>query len=553
MAVIQEIPLSKPDCERMQSLLQQEKAPLKPLSNPAPAACWADETVNVRQKMEEGERTWHLGELYAQEEIQIQQQHRKQSRKMYSTHRLRDLYSQMRQREMEARRLDMEKVQRARAQFALDYNIQQRQNKQAVENSRKRSKCNLSKMALAQGLPESRADCKRNALRQSSKAKPKLNIAPLRKTPPSTKIKKQTQEEYFSKITAQEAELKNQERHKMIARAKFMDLQQDPMLQKRIAQEQKRQSDEEMRSRQEEYVRQEQEKPRLKQLSNQALSAHQAKQFKENQEIREKQMQQKRKGERNQQRGELNAKEGPRNQARKRELRKVFSKHKLEDVSNKKLQRGMKVSKQDLKEKQRLQCQIDLENKIQQKQNDQVEKFRNLQLLIENGTDKLETASCSLTAKVQKTEDVISCALAKQDALVAKQEKDEEEKRAAMIQSIAAHRERVIQERKQKEQAERKSNLDWLEAQKEADRQFRQDEALKAQRAREAAIECEKVNKILIAQQRAYAEKLKREECEAELRNAKRLAEREEELERYEGGTPTSGCKYRRVRYPSRM
>ncbi|KAK2820962.1 hypothetical protein Q5P01_023921 [Channa striata] len=390
---------------------------------------------------------------------------------------------------------------------------------------------------------------------------PKLNKNPLRKLHPLTNFKQQAQEDFSNKILPEESEIMKQER-KIIDRARFMALQEDDRVRqfnrmlhnryvlkenealielhqekKRLVQEQKRQYEEQIRSKQEEYVKQKKEKARLKQLSNQALAAYRAKQIRENQEIREQQMPQvKEVGERIRWRlSDFYAQEELRNQAQRQvESRKIDFKYQMGDPSNKSLQREMEASKLDLKAEKKLRGQFDLEHKIQQKQNERAEKFRNHQLLIENVRDKLVVRlKEQAAAKARKEEEIISRALAKQDALMLKKKKEEEEKRSAMIKSIAAYRERVIQERKQKDQAERKSNLEWMEAQKEAARRFHQEKAQKAQRAREIAIECRKVNDILIAQQRAYAEKLKREEDEAELRNARRLAERDEDIEHY--------------------
>ncbi|KAK2820963.1 hypothetical protein Q5P01_023922 [Channa striata] len=500
--------------------------------------------------------------LFALKELQNQARHQEESRKMYSKCRLRELYNQMLQREMEARRVGIEKEQRVRAQFALDYKIQQRQNEQVekfrehqvlVENLR--DKCNLSKMFLTQtpltfGIPLSRADCNRrqallNQDQVYSRAEPKHHMAVLRKMHLSRKLKQQSQEEYFNKIAAKkEVELKNQERHKMIARAKFMALQEDDqvghfnrMLQKKnVLKDHKTLVEPHPKTKRnaQELIRQceEEEKARLKQLFNQALAGDWAKQIGEKQKMKQKQVQQEKMVARIPCPYEFHTQEEHRNQApKKKKLWKIYSKYRLGDLSYKKLCREMETSRLDWTEENRLRGQFALEHKIQQTPNERAEKFRNHQLLIENVRDKLAvTLKEQDAAKARKEEEIISHALAKQDALMLKKKKEEEEKRSAMIKSIAAYRERVIQKKKEKEQAERRSNLEWLEAQKEADKQFHQEKAQKAQRAREIAIECRKVNDILIAQQRAYAEKLKREE-EDELRTAEQLAERAEELE----------------------
>ncbi|KAK2828863.1 hypothetical protein Q5P01_019897 [Channa striata] len=358
-------------------------------------------------------------------------------------------------------------------------------------------------------------------------------------------------------------DMMKQERQKIIERAKFMALQQDDrvrlfnrMLQKtyahnvneamiqlneekrRIADEQSRQYGLDVRFRQREYAKQEQDTARQKQLSNQALAADLARQVKEKQERRDKQLQQdKREGEITRRIGEFCAKEELRNRARQREqARKIHLKNLQEELSSRTLLREMEACRLRLEEEKRQRAQSDLEYKIQQRQNEQAQKFRKHQLLVENVRANLGAKLKEQAAAIaQKEEKNLLQSLAKQDALVAKQQKEEDERRAAMANAIAAYRERAIQQKKQKEQDERKSSLQWLQVQKEDDRRFSQEEALKAQRARESLLKCREANEILIAQKRARADKLEMEEYEAQLRYEQQLAERDEEIEQYIG------------------
>ncbi|XP_067350940.1 uncharacterized protein [Channa argus] len=215
----------------------------------------------------------------------------------------------------------------------------------------------------------------------------------------------------------------------------------------------------------------------------------------------------------------------------KKDGERRFSRDLQEVLSSQTRHRETDASRLHLEEEKR---QLDLEYKTQQRPNEKVGKFRKHQLLIEQVRDNLAARLQEQAAAVARREaDNLLQALAKQDALVAKQQKEEEEKRAAMTKAISAYREKALEQKKQKEQAERRSNREWLEAQKEADRRFHQEEALKAQRTKASLIRCRQVNEILIAQRHAYAERLERDEYEAQSRHAERLTEREEEIEQY--------------------
>ncbi|KAK2832744.1 hypothetical protein Q5P01_016633 [Channa striata] len=395
----------------------------------------------------------------------------------------------------------------------------------------------------------------RNAQLQFSRAKLKLNKALMGKMHLETKRRREAHEDYLNKSAAEEAETKKQERQNMIERAKYEALQQDHrvrqinrMLQmtsvqdenealiqlkeekQKVADEQKRQYEEEMRSVQAEAVKQKQEKANVKQLSSQALATYWVEQMREKQQQREKQMrQEKEEGERNRRLAELQVQEELRNQAQlQAESKKKCSKNLQEHISCGKLQREMEAHKLDVEEEKRKRVELYLEDKIQQKRKEQAEKFRNHQLLIENVSDKLAVKlKEQATATARKEEQTLFQTLVKHDAALAKQQKDKEEKRAAMVKSIAAHRERTIQEKILKEQAEQKSSLDWFEAQKESNRLFHQKQIQKAQKAREDRIKCREDNSILMA------EKIKRDKHEAAVRSSDQPAEMEDEILSY--------------------
>ena len=197
-----------------------------------------------------------------------------------------------------------------------------------------------------------------------------------------------------------------------------------------------------------------------------------------------------------------------------------------------------------LKERQVLQDQRDeekarmerLENEQRQRQRkmDQIERFRKLQnpkeIVRENlAAIKREQAAITSLREEQR----LKSAVAQREAEMEKQQRVKEEKKAAVLMSISAHREDTIKEKARRERAELQSNRDWLQAQKEAARLFDAKEKLKADKIREGHRQLNSFNSSLAAERRAQLQRQKQEEHEAAVRNAKEIAEREKKHQQY--------------------
>lgn len=400
----------------------------------------------------------------------------------------------------------------------------------------------------------------KNALLQFSRAENKLNKATLRKQHAAKTLERQAKEEYQNKIAAEEAQLKKQEQQQVVERANVMMFHQSGCVRKfnrvlqtthvqkenealvkfnrekqRIVRAQKRKSEEETLVGQEEALREEQEKVHQKQLFDQAVAVYQTKQMKERQQLRENEMQQeKEERERLRYLDELYAQEQRTLAQKQVESKRNYLERQLGDISSRNLQRETEAQKLNTEENERKHVQFDLEENLQQRKNEQAEKFRKRQIPIKIATEKLAvTMKEQAAAKARKEEVKFLKEVAEQDAEVAKQQREKEEKKAAMIKSIAAHREVTIQEKKEKEEAEQKSKLNWFQAQRESDRLFLEKQKQKAQRTIENESECQQTNDTMMAEKRAIAERLKREECDSAVKSEEQAADRRKQLQHY--------------------
>uniref|UniRef100_A0A3Q3JAP0 Trichohyalin-plectin-homology domain-containing protein n=1 Tax=Monopterus albus TaxID=43700 RepID=A0A3Q3JAP0_MONAL len=378
-----------------------------------------------------------------------------------------------------------------------------------------------------------------NAQREFGRARKRL-MKPLAQKPSLVEKQKQANEEYWDRLVAEEAEFKEQERQQTIERSNFMRLLQDDrarqfnsVLQviqvtkenevlvkinrtRQRIEEEKRQKKEISREHEEalrQEQRQKQENASQRRLAKQALDAFNLQQVKEKQQLRKKEIQLEKQSFK-----ELHT-EQPRD---KQEPKLRCLKSTLEDIANKKLHREMEARKLEEEEKEIMHVHCDIEQKLQQRKNDQAEKFRKHQIAVQTVSDNLAALKKKQeAAATAASEMALSKALAKKEAKLAKEQKQKEEQRAAMLKSISAHREAVIQEKEQRVKAERESRRS-----QESDRLFLERQKQKAQRIRENNMMVRRINETIVEEKLRHEEQLKVEEYEAELKNIAQTAER---------------------------
>uniref|UniRef100_A0A3B4V0Q8 Trichohyalin-plectin-homology domain-containing protein n=1 Tax=Seriola dumerili TaxID=41447 RepID=A0A3B4V0Q8_SERDU len=285
--------------------------------------------------------------------------------------------------------------------------------------------------------------------------------------------------------------------------------------QQQLAENEKRKYEAMVQYRQTEDLRREQEKVCKRKLKTQALTEYQVKQMKERELLKVKERQQdKRDAELLRKIDELHAQEVRREVEKKAESRKINLKNKLEDIHRAQLNREeCKMEEQKL---ELLTKQIVLQRKPEQTESSK--RFEAQKEIVRDklaATKKEQAATTALLEEKRIAKDV-----AKREAELAKQQKEKEEKRSAALQSFSDHRQNMILKKKQKANTEQHSNLNLLQANKEAHMSFTTSEKLKAQKIREDRIKLDKANLSLAAKKLAHLEQLKKEERDSAVRNA---------------------------------
>ncbi|XP_068443304.1 trichohyalin-like [Clinocottus analis] len=173
----------------------------------------------------------------------------------------------------------------------------------------------------------------------------------------------------------------------------------------------------------------------------------------------------------------------------------------LEDISRINFYTKEQAEKRRTEEEEAELVRIEMEEKLLQRKMEEGVRSRRQMLTSQIVSEKLMSLKMKEAAvKAERDERCLVNGLAKRQAEQQKQQKETAEKNAKVIQSISAHREKMIQERAQREEAERQGNVDWLQAQKEADRSFLEENKLKAQRTKEQKIQLQKFNKFMEAE-----------------------------------------------------
>eukprot|EP00064_Thunnus_orientalis_P023546 superscaffoldBa00009007_g23793 len=175
---------------------------------------------------------------------------------------------------------------------------------------------------------------------------------------------------------------------------------------------------------------------------------------------------------------------------------------------------------------------LEIENKLQQRKPEQY-RFRRLQNQQEIVRERLTAINReqALSAALREEQRCKSDE-ARRRAELERQQK-EREKKAALLESISAHRKEQIKEREQRRNAELQSSRDWLQVQKQSDRLLIKREQLKTQRIREENIKLQSFNASLAAEQRSRYQQQKKEEHDNAVKNTEQIAEREKKHQQY--------------------
>ncbi|XP_027134525.1 golgin subfamily A member 6-like protein 22 [Larimichthys crocea] len=219
-------------------------------------------------------------------------------------------------------------------------------------------------------------------------------------------------------------------------------------------------------------------------------------------------------------------------ESKKRELRA-----RTEEIFEKRLDREREAQLVLLEEQRTELARLELEEKRRQRKTEQAEKFRQLQIPKQIVSDKLaafkdeQAINVSLRERQRLERDValIEAEREKQPAIDA-------ERKAQVLESIAAHRQSVMWETETKKREERQRAVEERKAQIAEHRLFLEHQRLRAQEIKEKNIQLMRDNEMMAAEKRARLEQQRKEEHDAAVRKAEEVQRRDERLQQHVAG-----------------
>ncbi|XP_068560425.1 cilia- and flagella- associated protein 210 [Cebidichthys violaceus] len=285
------------------------------------------------------------------------------------------------------------------------------------------------------------------------------------------------------------------------------------------------------KTREAEALRQEQKKALHKKLGRQAVAEELKKQVKESELVRERQkIENKKDGEETQRLQELHQWEQKTEEERQAKLKRDLMHAHMEHVTNRDLIKAADAQKQEAEEEQRKLFLSAKQKMMKLREDKEKELFREAQTHREKIMNKLAVTQQDQT---DREEQRIAKAVAEQEANKAQQQREKREKKAKMLESIAAHRELTRQEKEQSDKSTKQNTRDTLQAKKEADRIFSEKQQVKAQRMKDDGRKLRDFNATQMADKSARGQQLRREEHEFEVKNAELIAEEENQFLQY--------------------
>ncbi|MCJ8732728.1 hypothetical protein PDJAM_G00214750 [Pangasius djambal] len=254
-------------------------------------------------------------------------------------------------------------------------------------------------------------------------------------------------------------------------------------------------------------------------------------QIKEHEQAREEEiMEQKKEAEDVKRVHELYIKEQTTREQKKQEEKRNIMKAYQELVADKKIIQAAEAEKQDLEEERR-KLFVKAKGKMMNlRKEKEAEMLREVQRHREAVFEKLAAYHQEQTTN---EEERISKAAAEAEAKQDKRQREKDEKKAAMLKSIAEHREAVQKELEYKKQEENQKAIDMLNAKKASDIIFLQKQLLKAQKMKEAGKMLQDTYVQQMAEKHAQGQCMKNQEQEFEAKNAELIAGDENQFQNY--------------------
>ncbi|TKS67235.1 Coiled-coil domain-containing protein 173 [Collichthys lucidus] len=303
-----------------------------------------------------------------------------------------------------------------------------------------------------------------------------------------------------------------------------------------------------MKTKEDEALRQEQEKALQKKLERHAVAEDLKHRIKENLLVREQEaMENKKDGEEIQRLKEQYQWEQRMEEEKQARQKKDLMQAHLEQLTIRDLIRATDTQKQEAEEKKRKAFLTAKEKMIKLRKDREAELFREAQMRREKIKDKLTVAQ---QEKIDDEEQRIARAVAERDAKEAQKLWKEEEEKAAMLESIIAHRELLRQEKEQKDEMEKQNNRETLQAKKEADKTFSEKQKLKAQKNKEDGRKLQDFNAKQMAGKLAILQQLRRDDKDFEEKSAQLMAEEEKQFQQYSQQVISAAAEAQRNVFP---
>ncbi|XP_063070604.1 cilia- and flagella- associated protein 210 [Engraulis encrasicolus] len=210
----------------------------------------------------------------------------------------------------------------------------------------------------------------------------------------------------------------------------------------------------------------------------------------------------------------------------KRNMMKTHNEH----MADREVFKAVEAQKQQVEEEKR---QLYSEAKVKiskMRKEKQAERMREAQKLRDETIARL--AAHQEEVKVNE-EELIARAIEEKEAREARLLKDKEEKKKAMLQTIAAHRDAARREQAERSVLEHHRAVELLRAKKEADRVFLEKQHLKAQRMREDSQALQQTYAEQLAEKQGREQRLRQDLKEFEVSNGRLVAEEERQFQQY--------------------
>ncbi|KAG7315711.1 hypothetical protein KOW79_020577 [Hemibagrus wyckioides] len=254
-------------------------------------------------------------------------------------------------------------------------------------------------------------------------------------------------------------------------------------------------------------------------------------QVKEHEQAREKEMMEKKKEEEELRHfQELYEMEQTMLKQKKQEEKRKCKKAYEEELANKKIFQASEAKKQEMEEEKRKLVVEAKDKQMKLRKEKEAEMFREFQRPREIVADRLAEF---LAAQSDDEDEVISRAAAEAVAKKDKEQREKEKKEAAVLRSIAEHREAVHKELKRKKQKEKQEAAETLKANKAADLLYHQTQKIKAQKKKEAAKLLQDSYVHQMNEKHAKKQLREKQKQECKVRNAQLIAEEEKQFQTY--------------------